>query len=212
LAPLAEASGKKTVTPSEFIKYSVSVLRNQFPVNPRDRRPSGKWMHLNAGGKSPPFDISVGRPFMLGGMDFLAANWAWSIAAVAAIWCVLVAAISLIECKGDLAQFFITWRLALFERPWAAASGGFKWLREKVSGPDRRQEQQVQAQQLSEVLQIPIVDAELALELSSAFFQPTADANLNGEALELLFTTTPRNETWRARAGECCEKLRAVKQ
>jgi hypothetical protein len=171
-------------------------------------------MHLDAGEKSPPFDISVGRPFMLRGMHVLAANWAWSIAAAAASWCLLVAAISLIECKGDLAQFLVTWRLALFERPRVAASGGFNWLMEKLSGPDRRQEQQVQvqAQQLSAVLQIPIVDAELALELSNAFFQPTADANLNGEALALLFTTTPRNETWRARAGECCEKLRAVKQ
>jgi hypothetical protein len=145
-------------------------------------------------------------------MDFLAANWAWPIAAAAAIWCLLVAVISLIECKGDLTQFFLTWRIALLERPWAAACEGYDWLKEKLSGPDRQQEQQVQAQQLSEVLQIPIVDAELSLELSNAFFQPTADQKLNGEAVELLFATTPRNETWRARAGECCQKLRAVKQ
>ena|ERR1700733_9596580 len=169
-------------------------------------------MHLNAGGKSLPFDISVGRPFMLRGMHFPAVNWAWSIAAVAAIWCLLVAVISLIECKGDLAAFFTTWRSAPFGRPWVAACEGFDWLSGRFSGPDRQREQRAQAEQLSEVLQIPIVDAELSLELSNAFFQPTADANLNGEALELLFATTPRNETWRARAGECCQKLRAVKQ
>jgi hypothetical protein len=72
------------------------------------------------------------------------------------------------------------------------------------------QERRSNAKQLSDVMQIPIVDAELSLELSHAFFHPTRDAELNGEAIGLLCAPLPHNETWRVRASECCRKLRAL--
>jgi hypothetical protein len=99
----------------------------------------------------------------------------------------LMAMMSLIECKWNLGQ----------------------WLAEKFSNPldaDPINE----AQELSIVLQIPIVDAELTLELSRVYFRPTDNAKLNSEALELFLAPAPHNESWRTRAGECCHKLRAL--
>ncbi|HET6325177.1 MAG TPA: hypothetical protein VFG04_10925 [Planctomycetaceae bacterium] len=77
-------------------------------------------------------------------------------------------------------------------------------------GSARQRDSQPTAKDLSDVLQIPIVDAELSLELSEAFFHPTDDPQLNGEAVGLLCTSTPRNETWRAQASECCRRLKEL--
>ena len=98
----------------------------------------------------------------------------------------------------------------LFQRPSDLAREGVDWLRansQRSALPKHRSS----AQQLSDVLQIPIVDAELSLELSDAFFHPTRDHELNQEALELLCAPPPHNEIWRARADECCRNLRALR-
>jgi len=97
----------------------------------------------------------------------------------------------------------------LFRRPFHLVWEGIDWLLAK-SPRLELEEQRSKAKQLSDVLQIPIIDAELSLELSNAFFHPTRDPALNSEAIELLCTPPPHNETWRARAGACCLRLRAL--
>jgi hypothetical protein len=134
-------------------------------------------------------------------MQLLGSDLVWSIAVVAAFWFALIAVISLIQSKWDVAECLVVWRFALL--------GTGRRLKELVSGSQTMPDSQATAKQLSDVLQIPIVDAELSLQLSGAFFDQTNDPELNGEAVDLLFSPTARNETWRARASECCRKLRA---
>ncbi len=121
-------------------------------------------------------------------------------AVVAILWFAFIAAISLIESKGNLAECLAVWRFVL--------RGTGRRLKELVTGSQKMPDSQATAKQLSDVLQIPIVDAELSLQLSGAFFEPTNDPKLNDEAVDLLFSPPPRNEIWRARASECCRKLR----
>ena len=132
------------------------------------------------------------------------------IAAVAGFWAVAVVGLSLVECRGNIGRLIGTWRCALFERPVQLIGEGVDWFRAVFLGPERQRERQATAKDLSDVLQIPIVDAELSLELSEAFFQPTDDPQLNGEAVGLLFASSPRNETWRAQASECCRRLKEL--
>jgi hypothetical protein len=133
-------------------------------------------------------------------MQFLGVDWVWSITAVAVIWFALIAVISLIESRWNVAECLDDWRFALFE--------GLEYLKRRFVGSEEKPDTGATARQLSAVLQIPLIDAELSLELSGAFFHPTDDAELNGEAVELLFAPTPRNESWRAQASECCRSLR----
>jgi hypothetical protein len=140
--------------------------------------------------------------FILVGMPLLELSWVWSMAAAAVIWFAFVALISLIGSKGNVAECVDVWRFALVE--------AFERLMEAVPRAQTKSDARATAKQLSDVLQIPIVDAELALELSGAFFHPTDDAELNGEAVELLIAT-PRNESWRTQASECCRKLRGTR-
>jgi hypothetical protein len=121
-------------------------------------------------------------------------------AAMALLWLAIIAVISLIESKGNVAACLDVWRFAFFS--------ALERLKEAFAASQRKSDARATAKQLSDVLQIPLVDAELALELSGAFFHPTNDPELNGEAAELLFAPTPRNETWRAQASACCRKLR----
>jgi len=145
---------------------------------------------------------------MLAGMYFLGLSWVWSIAAVAAFWLALMVVTSLIECKGDLAEFLENWRFVLFEWPCDLIRGGLDWFSTSPLRSETLPGRQAQAKLLSDVLRIPIGDAELSLELSDAFFHPTDNPELNGEAMGLLVAPAPHNETWRARALECCRKLR----
>jgi hypothetical protein len=152
-----------------------------------------------------------------GSMHLLGISWDWSIAtessgvgssgagssavesfAVAGLCAfALMAVIGLVESRGNVGECLRVWRFAFFK--------GFEWLAQKLLGP--RPDARVTAEQLSDVLQMPMIDAELSLELSRAFFDPTGDASLNNEAVALLSAPTPRNETWRARARACCERL-----
>jgi hypothetical protein len=141
---------------------------------------------------------------MLGGMHLPGLSWDWSFAAVsfaavALSGFALIAVSSLIESKGDVGQCLDVWRFAFVE--------GFEWLAQNFRGRQREPDPRAAAKQLSDVLQIPMIDAELSLELSRAFFNPTGDPSLNGEAIALLSAPTPRNEAWRARASECCQRL-----
>lgn len=128
-------------------------------------------------------------------------SWVWSFAAVAFSCFALMAAVSLIETKGNVAECLGVWRFVVFE--------AVAWLAQRFRGPQSKPDARAAAKQLSDVLQIPLIDAELSLELSKAFFDPTGDPRLNSEAVELLRTPTPRNATWRARASECCQRLSA---
>jgi hypothetical protein len=138
---------------------------------------------------------------MLEGMHLLGLSSVGSFAAVALSSFAMIAAISLIESKGDVGECLGVWRCAFFE--------GFAWLAEKLRGPRQEPDSRATAKQLSDVLQIPMIDAELSLELSRAFFNPTGDPSLDSEAVALLSAPTPRNETWRARASDCCRRLSA---
>jgi hypothetical protein len=137
--------------------------------------------------------------FKLEGMHLPELSWVWSFAAVALSWFALIAVISLVESKGDVGECLSVWRVPFFE--------GFEWLAQMLRGPHQKPDARATAKQLSDVLQIPMIDAELSLELSKAFFTPTGDPTLNSEAIELLSAPVPRNETWRARASECCQRL-----
>ena len=137
-------------------------------------------------------------------MHVVELSWLWSVAALAAFWFGMIAAVSLMVCQWDLAQCLGVWQFVLFEGP-------YRLFRERFTRP-LKTDPESQAKRLSDVLQIPLVDAELALELSEAFFRPTDNPELNGEALDLFLTPAPHNETWRTRAGECCRKLRALEQ
>jgi hypothetical protein len=146
---------------------------------------------------------------MLGGMHLLGLSGIWSFAAVsfaavsfAAVALsafALIAVSSLIESKGDVGECLDVWRFAFFE--------GFEWLAQKFRVRQQEPDSRAAAKQLSDVLQIPLIDAELSMELCRAFFNPTGDPRLNSEAIELLSAPTPRNEAWRARASECCQRL-----
>ncbi len=138
---------------------------------------------------------------MLEGMHLPELNWIWSFAAVALSLFALNAVISLIASKGDVRQCLGVWRFVCLE--------GFGRLTQAFRGPQPEPDPLATARQLSDVLQIPLIDAELSLGLSRAFFNPTGDLSLNSEAVELLRAPTPRNETWRARASECCQRLSA---
>jgi hypothetical protein len=138
---------------------------------------------------------------MLEGMHLPELNWLWPFAVVALSFFALNAVISLIASKGDVRQCLGVWRFVCFE--------GFGRLTQVFRGPQPEPDPLAAARQLSDVLQIPIIDAELSLELSRAFFNPTGDPSVNTEAIELLRASTPRNETWRARASECCRRLSA---
>jgi hypothetical protein len=132
------------------------------------------------------------------------------IAAVAGFWAIAVIGLSLVECGGNLGRLLGTWRFVLFERPVQLVREAVDWFRAVFLGPERQRERHATAKDLSDVLQIPIVDAELSLELSEAFFHPTDDPQLNGEAVGLLFASNPRNETWRTQASECCRRLKEL--
>jgi hypothetical protein len=141
---------------------------------------------------------------MLEGMHLLELNGAWSFApvslvAVALSWLTLMVVISLVACKGNVAECLGLWRIAF--------SQGFERLARRFRGPQPKPDSRAAAKQLSDVLQIPLIDAELSLELSRAFFDPSGDPRLNSEALELLRAPLPRNETWRSRASECSKRL-----
>jgi hypothetical protein len=138
---------------------------------------------------------------MLEGMHLLELNWAGSLAAVALSWLTLMVVTSLVATKGNVADCLRVWRFALFE--------GFERLAQTFRGPRPKPDARVAAKQLSDVLHIPMIDAELSLELSRVFFDPTGDPRLNSEAIELLRAPIPRNETWRARASECSKRLSA---
>jgi hypothetical protein len=134
-------------------------------------------------------------------MQLLELNWAWSFAAVALSWLTLMVVTSLVASKGNVADCLGVWRFALFE--------GFERLAQTFRGPRPMPDARAAAKQLSDVLQIPMIDAELSLELSRVVFDPTGDPRLNSEAVELLRAPIPRNETWRARASECSNRLSA---
>jgi hypothetical protein len=107
-------------------------------------------------------------------------------------------------------SLFILGAMHVFALNWGRSVAAMAaWLRNKFASAHRADPIN-QAKQLSLVLQIPIVDAELTLELSRAFFHPTDNPELNSEAVELFLASCPRNQTWRTRAGECCRKLRAL--
>jgi len=133
-------------------------------------------------------------------MRLLGLDSVWLMAA-AGVWLALAVLLFSMQTKGNVAECLSIWRFA--------AVGSLRWLRGLVSGSHQVPDAQATARQLSDVLQIPLVDAELSLQLSGAFFNPTADAKLNGEAVDLLCSSAPRNETWRAQASECCRKLEA---
>jgi hypothetical protein len=135
-------------------------------------------------------------------MHVVGLSWVWSVAALAAFWFGMMAVVSLMVCEWDWAECLGVWQFVLFECP-------FDWLLEKCSRPQKA-DPESQAKRLSDVLQIPLVDAALKLELGGAFFRPTDNPELNGEALDLFLAPAPHNETWRTRAGECCQKLRAL--
>jgi len=137
-------------------------------------------------------------------MHVVGLSWVWSVAALATFWFGMMAVVSLMICEWDLAECLGVWQFVLFERP-------YDWLLEKFSRP-LKSDPESQAKRLSDVLQIPLVDAELKLELSGAFFRPTDNPELNGEALDLFLAPAPHNETWRTRAGDCCQRLRALEQ
>jgi hypothetical protein len=139
---------------------------------------------------------------MLEGMDLSELSWGWSFAVVALCWLALMAGVSLVVSKGNVAQCLRVWRFVLFE--------GFEWLVETFRGPRQQPDPRATARQLSDVLQIPMIDAELSLELSRAFFEPSGDPHLNSEAMELLRAPIPRNQAWRARASECLQRLSAL--
>ncbi len=145
---------------------------------------------------------------MLEGMHFLGLAGTGFMAAVAGFWAIAVVGLSLAESGGDLGRFLATWRFVFFEWPMQRVSGGREGLKAMFLGGERHRERQVTAKDLSDVLQIPIVDAELSLELSEAFFHPTDDPQLNERAVGLLLASSPRNETWRTQASECCQKLK----
>jgi hypothetical protein len=126
---------------------------------------------------------------------------------MAGFWLLAVIGLSLAESGGDLHRLLSTWRFVFFEGPVRLVRGGADWLQSVFLGAEPQSDSQAMAQDLSDVLQVPVVDAELLLELSEAFFHPTDDPQLNQEAVELLSTANPRNETWRAQATECCRKL-----
>lgn len=129
-------------------------------------------------------------------------NWVWSIAAVGAAWLALMAVISLIAAKGNVARCLRVWRFVIFE--------ACEWLVQRIRGSRQRTDDRAMARQLSGVLQIPLIDAELSLGLSTAVFEPSRDPRLNNEAIELLRAPLPRNQAWRARASECCQRLSAL--
>lgn len=132
------------------------------------------------------------------------------LATVAGIWAIAVVGLSLVESRGNLGRLLETWRFVLCAWPTHLLGEGVDWCRAVFLGPERQPDSQAMAQDLSDVLQIPMVDAELSLELSEAFFHPTDDPQLNGEAVGLLFASSPRNETWRTQASECCRRLKEL--
>jgi hypothetical protein len=136
-------------------------------------------------------------------MHFDGLVWPSAVTLVAC-WIALLFGVSLAASEWDLAECLGAWRFVLFRGP-------FDWLRERFSGR-RQSDPESQAKQLSDVLQIPIVDAELTLQLSDAFFHHSGDPELNDEAAELFLAPAPRNDTWRKRADACCQKLRALKE
>jgi hypothetical protein len=136
-------------------------------------------------------------------MHFEGLSWGWSATALVACWLAMMLGVSLAASEWDVCECLGVWQFVLFRGPYG-------WLLGKFSGR-RESDPESQAQQLSRVLQIPIVDAELTLELSQAFFNQTDDAELNGEAVELFLAPAPRNDAWRKRADACCQKLRALK-
>ena len=150
------------------------------------------------------FNLLVVSCFILIVMHLVGLSPVWSVAALAAFGLGMMAVVSLVACDWDLAQCLGVWRFVLFECP-------SDWILEKLSRP-LTSDPESQAKRLSDVLQIPLVDAELKLELSGAFFCPTDNPELNGEALDLFLAPAPHNESWRTRAGECCQKLRALEQ
>ncbi len=147
---------------------------------------------------------------MLGDMHFLGLGQTAFAATVAIFWVIAVVGLSLLECGRDLGTFLATWRFVLFEGPVRLVRDALDGLRTLFLGAERPPARHMTAQDLSEVLQIPLVDAELSLELSEAFLNPTDDPQLNDEAVGLLRAARPRDETWRVQASECCRRLREL--
>jgi hypothetical protein len=143
-------------------------------------------------------------------MHFLGVGGTAFLATVATCWVIAGVGLSLVECGRDRGRLLSNWRFACFEGPVRLVRERVDWLWAMFFGSARQRDSQPTAKDLSDVLQIPIVDAELSLELSEAFFHPTDDPQLNGEAVGLLCTSTPRNETWRAQASECCRRLKEL--